>query len=356
MSNLLKKIVLDCERMKYPNTGLYHYCLNLANALQNNLNNENEELLLYVRERVNYNFSNKFSFLNQHSLHKFFLPFKKKYSVWHCTYQGSNYFPFTKKMPVVLTIHDLNFLYDDTKTEKKKAKYLNQLATKIAAANYIVAISQFVLKDIQQHFSLKNKPYKVIYNGCNTALYSESVMQIGHQINTPFIYTIGTIVDKKNFHTLPCLLQNNNLLLIISGVTQSENYKNKIIDEAKKWGVEHRVIFTGVVNESEKNWYMQHCECFVFPSLAEGFGLPVIEAMHFGKPVLLSTLTSLPEIGGDEAYYFNDFNPTNMQLTLKKSLEHYKTTNPSEKIKARAAIFDWNNTAKQYLEVYRSLM
>ena len=217
-----------------------------------------------------------------------------------------------------------------------------------------MAISEYVLIDIQQHFDLVNKRYSVIYNGCNKGFNSVNPIPFNKKIDAPFLFTIGTIVDKKNFHVLPCLLKNNNRLLIISGVVQSESYKNKIIAEAIKHKVEDRLIFTGPISEAEKSWYMYNCESFVFPSLAEGFGLPVIEAMYYGKPVILSKLTSLPEIGGDAAYYFNDFEPKNMLEVLEESLAHYQTHNPVEKIKARAAIFDWNKAAAEHLEVYRS--
>ena len=68
MSNSTKKIVLDCERMKYANTGLYHYCLNLGLALQHNLNAENESLYLYVRQKTNADFNKDFNFINQHAM------------------------------------------------------------------------------------------------------------------------------------------------------------------------------------------------------------------------------------------------------------------------------------------------
>ncbi len=355
MNKSFKNIVLDCERMKYPNSGLYHYCLNLATTLQQNINEVNEKLYLYVREKTRPDFKGEFSFLDQHSLHKLYLPKKGQFDIWHCTYQGSNYFPFTKKMPVVLTIHDLNFLYDKSKNEQKKNKAIKLLATKIASADYLIAISAYVLNDIQQHFDLTNKRFSVIYNGCNKGVYDATAMPENKKINAPFLFTIGTVVDKKNFHVLPCLLKNNNRLLVIAGELQSESYKAKIIAEAIKHKVQDRVIFTGPISEEEKSWYMNNCECFVFPSLAEGFGLPVIEAMYFGKPVILSKLTSLPEIGGDAAYYFNDFEPANMLEVLEESLSHYQTHNPVENIKARAAIFDWNKAAIEHLEVYRSL-
>ena len=142
---------------------------------------------------------------------------------------------------------------------------------------------------------------------------------------------------------------------MISGITESEPYKQKIIAEAKKYGVENRVMFTGSVSENDKQWYLKNCKAFVFPSISEGFGLPVLEAMYFGKPVILSTCTSLPEIGGEVAYYFSDFDPTNMNIVLEKSLHHYSINQPMDLIKNRAVAFSWDDAAQKYLNIYRTL-
>jgi glycosyltransferase involved in cell wall biosynthesis len=348
----MKNIVLDCERMKYPNTGLYHYCYQLAKALKRNLGEE-EKLSLYLPKNAITKFNTDNTFIQQQALHKFFLPVPKQYSLWHCTYQGSNYMPSNKKAPTVITVHDLNFLYDEQKNNVKKNKYLQALQKNIDKANAIVAISNYVMNDLKKYIDMHNKPTTVIYNGSNI----NSQLRITNQtIHTkPFLFTIGTIATKKNFHTLPSLLVNNNFDLIIAGIVQDEDYKNEIITTAKKYGIEQRVIFTGAISEENKYWYYQHCEAFVFPSIAEGFGLPVIEAMAFGKPVLLSTLTSLPEIGGHVAYYFDSFEPTAMQQKLIESLDHYKKYEPNELIKQRALSFNWDAAAQQYLQVYRSL-
>jgi len=69
----------------------------------------------------------------------------------------------------------------------------------------------------------------------------------------------------------------------------------------------------------------------------------------------LSSLTALPEIGGDAAYYFDSFEPQKMQACFTNSLEHFKNFGDSEKVKQRAAFFDWNNAAKQYIDIYRQL-
>jgi len=354
MKNSPQKIIIDCERMKYPNTGLYHYCLQLGKALIELADATEEELFFYVRENEHGIFGEHVKYIHQHSLHKFIMPLGGNFNIWSKTYQGTMYNPSSRRIKSVLTIHDINFMHEGGKPPHKKRKYLKELQQKIDTASHIIAISNFVLDDIKKHLNLSSKPISVIYNGCNISdsIEAKKPVNIATQ---PFLYSIGTIAEKKNFHVLPALLVNNNYQLIISGITQSAAYKLQIIDCAEQFGVADRVVFTGAISEAEKYWYYQHCEAFVFPSIAEGFGLPVIEAMHFGKPVILSTHTSLPEIGGSHAYYFQDFEPANMQQTLFNSLAHYNQQNPQAAIKKWASQFTWQQAAIQYLNVYRTL-
>lgn len=350
-----RQILLDCERMKYPNTGLYHYCLQLAKALQQALKtSQTESLCVFANDAAATAIDPNIAHITPAFWHKWLLPFAGKFDVWHATHQSTDYFPTNTKKPVVLTIHDLNFLYDSHKKPQKRQRYLQALQQKIDASTHIVAISQHVKNDILQHCNVAHKPISVIYNGCNIsdAIIAEKPINIASQ---PFLYSIGTIAEKKNFHVLPALLVNYNYQLIISGITQSEAYKQQIIDSARQFGVADRLVFTGAISEAEKYWYYQHCEALVFPSIAEGFGLPVIEAMHFGKPVILSTHTSLPEIGGPHAYYFQDFEPITMQQTLLNSLAHYQEQKPQVVIKEWADQFTWQQAAAQYLSIYRSL-
>jgi len=349
-----KQLVFDAERMKYPHTGLYHYCLQLGLALQKIVDEKKEELKFYVRPGHEKAFGENALYIEQHWLHKFFMPTKNA-TIWHTTYQATNYFPFRKKVKVVFTIHDLNVLHENKMSPKRLQKELNNIQKKINAADHIVAISHFTLADINKHLKLNNTPATVIHNGCNIKL----IQHITDPQNLPtaeFLFTLGTINAKKNFHVLPSLLVGNNKQLFIAGITDDENYKQIIIKEAEKNGVAEKVFFTGPVNENDKQWYMKNCEAFVFPSLAEGFGLPVIEAMYFGRPVILSSATALPEIGGTEAYYFNDFEPENMRSVLTNALKNYEENPDAEsKITARAKMFTWEDAAKKYFEVYRSL-
>lgn len=345
------KIIFDCERMKYPFTGLYSFCYQLGMELKLQSNNK---ISFYLPEKEKHTFGLDTDVIIQKSLHKFILPDLKEYQLWHSTFQGSSYFPKSKKIKKVLTVHDLNFLYDANKSAHKKKKELQKLQSKINHSDAVVAISQFVLADMKNHLSIDDTRSHVIYNGCN--FNSSSQSEVPSIIpDTSFLYTIGTITDKKNFHVLPALLNTFEGILVISGITQSEAYHDKIIAEAKRYNVEDRLIFTGPVSEGEKQWYMQNCEAFLFPSLAEGFGLPVVEAMYWGKPVVLSRKTSLPEIGGDVAFYFEDFEPEHMQSVLSDCLDKSQDKTLASKIKSRADAFNWKQSAHQYLNLYTSL-
>ena len=352
------KIIIDCERMKYPHTGLYHYCHQLSMALIKQQQNEEDTPVFYVPPPEQGFLGNSVKYEIQKWWHKLYNPYAAKYDLWHGTYQGSNYYPKSIKIKKMLTIHDLNFLYDDKKSAAKQKKYLQNIQDQINRSDQLTVISAFTLQCIQDNLTVGSVPVEIIYNGCNMPAKNDLFQQPGFiKNNTTYLFSIGTIARKKNFHTLPALLIGNDYRLVIAGITQDKDYLEKIIAEAKKHKVEDRLIFPGSITESEKWWLMQNMLAFVFPSLAEGFGLPVVEAMNFGKPILLSTHTCLPEIGADAAYYFKSFDIEDMQITLQHSLQHFNT-NPGQVdiIKKRAAFFNWDDAARQYGRVYKNLL
>jgi glycosyltransferase involved in cell wall biosynthesis len=352
---MLKKVFVDCERMKYPHTGLYHFCLQLGKAILKQAAACDEEVMFYLPKWEGEAFGKEANYMSQHFMHKHVFPKICDGAIWHCTFQGSNYIPVNKKVRVILTIHDLNFLYDSKQDEKCRKRLLSRLQCKIDRADHIVAISDFVLNDLKRNLQLKSKPSCVIYNGCNID-DSLPVYPPENIPDKPFLFTIGGIGEKKNFHVLPALLQHNDLYLIIAGREESKEYLQLIKNEAQRYGAADRLIFAGTISENDKIWFLSHCHAFVFPSTAEGFGLPVLEAMYFGKPVILSACTSLPEIGGDCAYYFENFEPESMQNTFKRSMEHFEKTKPFLKIRERALSFSWQKAAEQYWQLYRNLL
>ena len=354
MSNSPKHIIIDCERMKYPNTGLYHFCKGLGEALVKNTIENDPSIGFYMPNLLDGYFGKTAQYLHQHTLHKIVMPSLKKYDCWHATHQTTNFYPYKQKVPIVLTVHDLNFLYDHQKSTNKKKLYIKELQKKVNRADAVVAISKFTANELQQHVQLKQKQVTVIYNGCGI---DESIKMLSPSSipAQPFLYTIGTIAPKKNFHVLLELLVNNNQLLIITGITQSEKYKQFIIREAIRLDVLDKVIFTGAIAEAEKYWYYANCKAFLFPSLAEGFGLPVIEAMYFGKTILLANEGPLPEIGGNYAHYFTDFNRESMQALLQNAITMDEQENRKLVIKEHAKQFSWDKAAKLYLQLYKTM-
>jgi glycosyltransferase involved in cell wall biosynthesis len=349
MSDSRLHIWLDAERMKYPNTGLYHFCMELGTALSA-VRTSKEELTFYLPGKLEGCFGKEVRYMPQQIFHKLYLPALGKIDVWHAMQQDSEYYPRHRIIPTVLTVHDLNFLHQPGKSSSSVKRALDRLQSKINRAQYIVTISSFVLEELKEHVNLGTVPTSVIYNGCNfSSVQPREPKVLPHR---PFLFTIGTVAAKKNFHVLPALLEKKDDLLIIAGIIQDESYQEAIRTEARRFGVADRVIFTGPITEEEKQWYYSECKAFVFPSLAEGFGMPVLEAMYFGKPVFLSTHTSLPEIGGSQAYYFQSFNSDEMQQVLERGLQHYEENSPQDIIRAHAMSFSWMAAARKYMEVY----
>lgn len=341
-------VILDCEKMKYPNTGLFFFCDMLAKALVKV--DHKHELGFYVPSSLVGRWGDEFYYKRKCIIDKIFMTSPGKCKLWHTTFQLAHYVPVSGK--VLLTVHDLNFLYE--KTGLKQKKYMNRLQNLVDRSDRIVAISEFTKKDLLDNIDVKGKKVDVIYNGCN--VYDGPVLEPKVKPEGEFLFTVGTVLPKKNFHVLPCLLKGNDYKLVIAG--NKSNYVDRIMDEAREWGVEDRVQIVGPVEEYYKHWYLKNCKAFVFPSIAEGFGLPVIEAMDYGKPVFISRHTCLPEIGGDFAYYFNmEFDREKMIEEFNAGMNDFLSGGKSpDEISAYARTFSWEHAAERYWKIYNEMI
>jgi glycosyltransferase involved in cell wall biosynthesis len=352
----MKRIVFDCERMKYANTGIYSYCHQLGRQLKKQANPYHEEISFFTPPAVQGIFGDHLNYIPQNSFQKFRLPSLKEYDVWHATYQNSHYLPMLdRKIKVVLTIHDLNFLYDEKKSPAKKVKYLRAVQKNINRSSAIVSISEFGKNDMLKHCDVGNRQVVVIHNGTNS-LVAPTLLGSSYKPQKRFLFSIGVINRKKNFHVLLPLLQHNeDMELVIAGPADDPDYLDYMKAAARSLGVEEKLRMLGPISEAEKSWYYEHCYAFAFPSISEGFGLPVTEAMSVGKPLFLSDKTALPEIGRDVAFYFSDFDGYDMQRVFCRGMETYQKQSMKEKIKQRSAQFCWQKAASQYLDLYRTL-
>lgn len=342
------RVVFDAYKLKHPNTGLYHFTRELGGALQTIAEREGWSLAFFTPKHCR-GLLGTVTYLPVRFIDRLISFCRGGVSVWHSPYQMSPFMP-CRKIPAVVTVHDLNFLYE--KNEKKQRRRLARLRKNLERADYVVTISEYTRMDLMRYVDLKDKPVEVIYNGCN--LYEGEVAVPAGQPEKPFLFAVGTILPKKNWHVLPPLLVGNDYQLCIAG--KPSGYAERIRVEAEKWGVGDRVKLLGEIGEAEKHWYLRHCEAFLFPSIAEGFGLPVIEAMAYGKPVFVSRHTSLPEIGGKFAYYFNyEFDPQRMQQEFREGMADFAERGDPEAEKSYARSFSWEHAAEAYAKVYKKL-
>ena len=171
------------------------------------------------------------------------------------------------------------------------------------------------------------------------------------KIDHKFFFTIGQTIAKKNFKTLiPMMKFLPEYKLYICGKPYSKHYY-ELQRIKEEWGTEN-VIFTGEISNAEKNWMYAHCEAFLFPSLLEGFGLPVLEAMRFNAKVFSSRITSLPEVCKLHATYFDSYVPEEMAATVKEGIAHWNKD--SEEAKA-ARLYSQSYTYSKYTETYINL-
>jgi glycosyltransferase involved in cell wall biosynthesis len=349
----MDRIIFDCVAAKSTVSGLYQVCLNLGNALLQHIDASREQLTFYVHESQPALFGKDQRYLIHKETYRLFQRQLQACDVWHSTIQDARVKPRNRRIKVVLTIHDLNFLIQRKGEPSKIKKYLGRVQASINRADHIVCISEFTRQTVLQNLETYGKPVDLIYNGCTINEFPGYDTPV-YRPARPFVFGLGALVPKKNFHVLPCLLQHNEYELIIAG-TKHPEYVDQIMQQAAMYGVTDRVRLTGEITEQDKYWYLKNCTAFAFPSLAEGFGLPLIEAMYYGKPAFIAASTSLPEIGGDLAYSFDNFEPGYMQAVFANGMHHYETAKPMQAIHERALKYSWDQAAKEYLAIYRKL-
>jgi glycosyltransferase involved in cell wall biosynthesis len=300
-------------------------------------------------------FGTEWNYVNITLKGRYFPEMCKKYDLWHSIHQDSPYYPSHKNTPSILTIHDLNFL--EEKQGFKVRRSLGSLQEKVNRSSYITFISNYTAKLANDHLDLGRKPWKVIYNGVD--------IDTGSNVNKPaflpdgqFLFTLGMVLKKKNFHVLVDFMEHlPGYNLVIAGDKNSD-YARFLQRKISRKKLPDRILMPGIISEAEKVYLFKHCEAFLFPSLIEGFGLPVIEAMRFGKPVFCSRRSSLPEVGGDHAFYWDSFDPEDMKRIFKDQMENFRINRVqlSEKNKKHSWKFKWEESIPQYLQVYEEVI
>ena len=347
----MPKVCLDLEKLKRPNSGLGKFCHHLSRAIAQKLHPN--ELCLYLPESTANLFPDNKKIIYR-NIHKF-TGVNADTNIWHSMHQEAVYFPKQNDYKLVVTIHDLNFLKKYKGIKQKKQ--LQKLQKLVNRADAVVFISKFTQKIANENLNLSpTLIQKVIYNGVAVET-SQKAKRPEFIVDSkqPFLFTLGIVGEKKNFHTLIEMMKHLPLLnLYISG-NKDTAYAKEIEKSIHQHRLAHRIVLTGEITEQEKIWLYKNCSAFVFPSLTEGFGLPVVEAMSYGKPLIISNKTSLPEIGGKLAHYFPDFTPEKMAQTVIQAL-HSHTIDKSYQLIERSKQFSWEQAAEEYIRLYHSLL
>jgi glycosyltransferase involved in cell wall biosynthesis len=354
-----KRIVLDCDLMRHPHSGLYHYCLNLGNGLADLLHDDPQlRISFFLPPSALQAFPRSHHRVrDRRRLFGLFPARHPRADIWHAPFQSGRIVPDVRKHKqtrIVLTVHDLNALHEG-KPREEQERSLAHTQGLIDRADAIVCISEFCRQDVYRHCRVDGKPVYVIHNGTHR-VEQPRLGPDSYRPERPFLFSIGYVNRKKNQGVLLPLLRDPNLELVIAGRLDEPDYVTAIREQADRLGVSERLRITGPVTESEKAWYYEHCLALLHPSLAEGFGAPVAEIMQFGKPIFLADRTALPEIGGDVAFYFRDFDGDRMQQVFRAGMKAWADKGMAEKIRQRGQAFQWKRNVQQYLQVYRMLL
>ncbi|WP_298653178.1 glycosyltransferase family 1 protein [uncultured Proteiniphilum sp.] len=287
MKNKQKSILVDLSYMKDLYRGYGQIALNYGNYFKKNYSVQasDYELTLLLPKKYFGVFGNQVKYISSSNWFRkhcgYLFP---KFDIWHNLQFPVRFKPHSKSTKYIFTIHDLNVLsLEYEKTQKRVARNYRRLARHIKRASIVTTISNFSKRQIENHFNLDGKRLVLIYNGVEE-ISTKPACKPGYPIEKPFFFSISVFRPKKNFHILLDMMKlMPERHLYIAGNDNTE-YGIMIKDRIEREGISN-VILLGTVSEEEKVWLYANCEAFLFPSQLEGFGLPVIEAMHLRKPV-----------------------------------------------------------------------
>jgi glycosyltransferase involved in cell wall biosynthesis len=224
----------------------------------------------------------------------------------------SNEIPFSLKkagIQSVVTIHDLIFLrYPEYYTFIDRKIYDYKFRNAASNADKIIAISEQTKRDLMLYFGTEEDRIEVIYQNCDPMFYTmvsdEDKFQIRKKYNLPknYLLNVGTIEERKNLIlTVKALKELKDIHLVVIG--KETPYVNKVKDYVKNNGLINRVHFLKNTVQTDLPGIYQQAEIFIYPSRFEGFGIPIIEALHSGVPVIAAKGSCLEEAGGMGSIY-----------------------------------------------------
>lgn len=271
-------------------------------------------------------------------------------------FSPTHYIPRFVRTPKVMAIMDVSYLlYPELFRPQDLVKLTRWTAYSVARVAKIITISEFSKHAIIKAYNVPDTKVQVTY----PAIPSEraSMKSTTKTVDVPkqYILSVGTLQPRKNFARLIeafATIPAKDVDLVIVG--KKGWLYDEILAAPKQFGVEERVKFLDFVPDEQLPALYKGAFCFALPSLYEGFGLPVLEAMSYGCPVVVSDSSSLPEIAGEAGIYVNPENVQSIASGLTKAIEERETPVGVKRVaegKKRVKLFSWEKAAKDVLSV-----
>ncbi|WP_409405003.1 glycosyltransferase family 4 protein [Priestia megaterium] len=271
-----------------------------------------------------------------------------------------------KTCPTISNIHDLAEFYFPEKYGKLRS-FLRTLIAKSQSksSNHLITVSNYSKSDIQNKFNISDQKISSIHNGVDLKIFRKDKTLNSHEslkaiIDKPYFLYVGELEKSKNtllifeaFLNLPVSMQEK-YKIVLAG--RKGNDYNRIVEFINNNNMKDKVGILDYVTDEQLHILYSECKAFIFPSLFEGFGLPIIEAMASEAPVICSNASCLPEIGGDAVLLFDPYNAKDLSMQICK-LENSHSLSDELIVKGKKRIehFSWKKAAKETLKVYNSI-
>lgn len=279
--------------------------------------------------------------------------------------------PVLHKGPLVVTIHDLTHITNPSFGKTTKALVYARPMLQIAArkASHIITVSEYSKREIVDRLGASADKISVIYNGVGPQFQpgnqdeSRARVQTVLGIDRPYLLCVGNLKPHKNLGTLARAFaalrskrqrQFDGLLLLVG---DDRKHRQGILEECSRLGLDGALRHVPWLPDELLVHVYRAADLTVMPSSSEGFGFPVLESMACGTPVACSSATSLPEVGGDAAVYFDPSSEEEMAAMIERALDSPNLRDElREKGLKQAAKFSWAESARKHVEAYRGIL
>ena len=272
--------------------------------------------------------------------------------------------PIASGRPQVVSVHDVNYLgHSGRRTPVGRRAFQYFVEKTVKRASHVITISNFSRGEIMRHLRVPAAKVSVVYCAAREAapmqaIAASSKSEVVRDVTQPFMLAFSSLSAHKNIARLIAAFakistQVPHSLVLIGHMPE----KSAAIRAELERAGDHRIHFTGFIPDDVVDALMRRASLFVFPSLYEGFGLPILDAQQAGVPIACSNVAALPEVAGDGAILFDPLSVDDMAAKLRRALlDTGLRESLVEKGRTNEKKFSWNKAARETMDIYRAVV